>query len=179
MVRSSSPTSTPGSSSRSTSPHWRSGDDIAHDDLEEGTFDLVHTRLVLEHLRDRDVALARMARALAPGGWLVVEACQWSTITLASPHPSPGLRRANVGLPPLFRLRLSAFRPTGFDARVGHRLPVDLRRLGPVDVDAEGRAVFIQGLPGVRQWRASAWRGSRTSSPHPRRGKDHVTSPPS
>jgi SAM-dependent methyltransferase len=130
--------------------------DIVHDDLEEGAFDLVHTRLVLEHLRDRDVALARMARALAPGGWLVVEAFQWSTITLDSPDASPGLRRAKVALPPLFRLLLSALRPVGFDAQVGHHLPVELRRLGLVDVDAEGRAIFIQGgSPGAAVARLS------------------------
>lgn len=130
--------------------------DIVVDDLEEGAFDLVHTRLVLEHLRDWDVALARMARALAPGGWLVVEAFQWSTMTFDSPDPSPGLRRAKMALPALFRLLLAAFRPAGFNAHVGHRLPVELRRLGLVDVGAEGRAVFVQGgSPGAAVARLS------------------------
>jgi ubiquinone/menaquinone biosynthesis C-methylase UbiE len=60
--------------------------DIVQDNLEEGAFDLVHSRLVLEHLPERDVALARMARALAPGGWLVVESFQ---LTPMSPPPRP------------------------------------------------------------------------------------------
>ncbi len=119
--------------------------DIVHDDLEEGAFDLIHTRLVLEHLRDRDVALARMVKALAPGGWLVIEAFQWSAVALASPDPSAGLRRVQMALPALFRLLRSVFRPTGFDVEVGHRLPVEFRRLGLDEVGAEGRAVFIQG----------------------------------
>jgi SAM-dependent methyltransferase len=119
--------------------------DIVHDDLEEGAFDLIHTRLVLEHLRDRDVALARMVKALAPGGWLVIEAFQWSAVALASPDPSAGLRRVQMALPALFGLLRCVFRPAGFDVEVGHRLPVEFRRLGLDEVGAEGRAVFIQG----------------------------------
>ena len=119
--------------------------DIVHDDIEEDAFDLVHTRLVLEHLGGRDEALARMVRSLAPGGWLVVEAVEWSTIALASPDPSPGTRRARALLPPILRLLVSAFRTAGFNAHVGHHLPVEFRQLGLIDVAAEGRAVFIQG----------------------------------
>jgi SAM-dependent methyltransferase len=36
-------------------------------------FDLVHARLLLTHVPDRDRALASMVAALRPGGWLVVE----------------------------------------------------------------------------------------------------------
>lgn len=119
--------------------------DIVHDELEEGSFDLVHTRLVLEHLPDRDLALARMARALAPGGWLVVEAFQFTPMAIASTRPRAGLRWASLTLPALFRGVMLAMRPAGLDARVGHRLPAQLCRLGLVDVEAEGRAVFLQG----------------------------------
>lgn len=122
--------------------------DIVVDELEEGAFDLVHTRLVLEHLRDRDVALARMARALAPGGWLVVEAFEFSGVALSSSRPSPAVRRAAVLLPALFRALMTAVRPAGLDARVGHRLPAELCRLGLGDVTAEGRAVFVRGGSG-------------------------------
>jgi SAM-dependent methyltransferase len=119
--------------------------DIVTDELEQGAFDLVHTRLVLEHLRDRDLALARMVSALAPGGWLVVEAFQYSGVAVTSSRPSPAVRRAALALPALFRAVLTALRPAGFDARLGHRLPAHLCRLGLVDVTAEGRAVFIRG----------------------------------
>jgi 2-polyprenyl-3-methyl-5-hydroxy-6-metoxy-1,4-benzoquinol methylase len=47
--------------------------DIAHDDLESAAYDLVHCRLVLQHLTEPVVALHKMATAVAPGGWLVVE----------------------------------------------------------------------------------------------------------
>jgi SAM-dependent methyltransferase len=38
----------------------------------EGTFDLVVCQNVLEHLEDHEAAMAAMARALRPGGWLVL-----------------------------------------------------------------------------------------------------------
>ena len=47
--------------------------DVAADPPPEGTFDLVHARLVLVHVPERDAALANMASALRPGGVLLVE----------------------------------------------------------------------------------------------------------
>ena len=43
------------------------------DPLPEGAFDLVHARLVLIHVPQRETALARLVTALKPGGWIVVE----------------------------------------------------------------------------------------------------------
>ena len=47
--------------------------DIARDDLPSGVFDLIHARLVLCWIPERDKALRRMAGALRPGGWLLIE----------------------------------------------------------------------------------------------------------
>lgn len=47
--------------------------DVAADPLPEGAFDLIHARLVLLHIPTAPIALARLAGALRPGGWLVVE----------------------------------------------------------------------------------------------------------
>ncbi len=47
--------------------------DIVDEELPEGTFDLVHERLVLIHLRERVAALRRLVSALRPGGWLLAE----------------------------------------------------------------------------------------------------------
>jgi SAM-dependent methyltransferase len=47
--------------------------DILKDPLPQSTFDLAYARLVLEHLPDPDLALNRMAMALKPGGWLMLE----------------------------------------------------------------------------------------------------------
>jgi SAM-dependent methyltransferase len=47
--------------------------DVATDPLPESAFDLIHARLVLIHVPQRDASLNRLVRALKPGGWLVVE----------------------------------------------------------------------------------------------------------
>jgi SAM-dependent methyltransferase len=46
---------------------------IVTDPLPEAAFDLIHARLVLIHLPEREKVLARLVSALKPGGWLVDE----------------------------------------------------------------------------------------------------------
>ena len=46
--------------------------DVVHEPLPEGEFDLVHTRFLLQHLPERERVLEKLARALKPGGLLVV-----------------------------------------------------------------------------------------------------------
>lgn len=47
--------------------------DVGTDPLPEDAFDLIHARLVLIHVPTAPAALTRLAAALRPGGWLVVE----------------------------------------------------------------------------------------------------------
>src|SRR3984957_7341132 len=47
--------------------------DVAADPPPGGPFDLVHARLVLVHVPERDAALVNMVSALRPGGILLVE----------------------------------------------------------------------------------------------------------
>lgn len=47
--------------------------DIGADPAPPGAFDLVHARLLLEHIPSRDAALHTMTQALRPGGWLLIE----------------------------------------------------------------------------------------------------------
>jgi SAM-dependent methyltransferase len=63
--------------------------DIARDDLESAAYDLVHCRLVLEHLTEPVVALQKMATAVAPGGWLVVEEADFGLVEFAGAAESP------------------------------------------------------------------------------------------
>lgn len=48
------------------------------DDVPGEPFDLVHARLVVEHVGGREGALKRLAGWLRPGGWLAVEDVDWS-----------------------------------------------------------------------------------------------------
>ncbi len=52
--------------------------DVRTDELPEGQFDLVHARLVLEHLTERRQILDRLAAALRSGGWMVIEDYDWT-----------------------------------------------------------------------------------------------------
>jgi len=47
--------------------------DLVHDRLPPGGFDLVHTRAVLMHLREREEVIERLLACLKPGGWLLLE----------------------------------------------------------------------------------------------------------
>src|SRR5438093_4258585 len=46
---------------------------IVTDELPEEEFDLIHGRLLIQHLPDREQILKRLIVALKPGGWLVLE----------------------------------------------------------------------------------------------------------
>jgi SAM-dependent methyltransferase len=59
--------------------------DISRENLEPGSFDLVHCRGLLMHLTDPRAALARMAAALKPGGWFLVEEVDFSSVAAADP----------------------------------------------------------------------------------------------
>jgi ubiquinone/menaquinone biosynthesis C-methylase UbiE len=62
--------------------------DVTAAPLPRGQFDLIHARLLLEHLPQRDDVLASLAQGLAPGGWLLVEDLDWATAEVIDP-PSP------------------------------------------------------------------------------------------
>jgi SAM-dependent methyltransferase len=70
--------------------------DVLTDPIEPRAYDLVHCRSLLMHLPDPAAALARMAQALRPGGWLVAENSDYSSFSAASPdHPrAAGWNRA-------------------------------------------------------------------------------------
>src|SRR3954466_14899908 len=46
---------------------------IVTDPLDEAVFDVIHARAVVEHVADREQVIKRLAAALRPGGWLVIE----------------------------------------------------------------------------------------------------------
>lgn len=107
-----------------------------------GLFDLVHARLVLVHLTERDKALAAMIGALRPGGWLLLEDADPALQPLACPDEyGPEQVRANR-LRTAFRGLLSG---RGADLSYGRTLPRLLRSAGLVGVQAA--AYFPLGGP--------------------------------
>lgn len=117
--------------------------DILTDPLPDEEFDLIHCRLVLEHLPGRLDALARMAAALAPGGWLVVEDMTFGTQRAAG-------RRGALTIGGLIQGLGLLMRRNGYDSAFGRRLPIHLARLGLSEVGAEGtQLVLIGGSPSI------------------------------
>ncbi len=65
--------------------------DILKDELEHDYYDLVCSRALLQHLSQPQVALSRMARAVKPGGWVLIEEIHnWSIRALNEDTPSAG-----------------------------------------------------------------------------------------
>lgn len=108
--------------------------DVGVDPPPDGPFDLVHARLVLVHVPERQNALAAMVAALAPGGWLIIEDADPALQPLVCiDADSPAAALANR-LKDGFR-RLLAER--GVDLSFGRTLPRRLRAAGLQQVRAE------------------------------------------
>ena len=99
-----------------------------------GPFDLVHARLVLVHVPERDQALATMAATLRPGGVMLVED--------ADPALQPLSCLEEIGPPQELANRIRrGFRQLlaerGVDLAYGRTLPRRLRTAGLVQVAAD------------------------------------------
>jgi SAM-dependent methyltransferase len=112
---------------------------IVTDSLPEGAFDLVHSRLVLLHLPERDRALQRMVAALKPGGWLLDEEFDSASL-LAEPLLNPG-----EGLPKTQLAMIRVVEDHGVERRYGRLLPGRLRAHGLAEVGAEARIFTWHG----------------------------------
>jgi 2-polyprenyl-3-methyl-5-hydroxy-6-metoxy-1,4-benzoquinol methylase len=107
--------------------------DIGADPAPPGAFDLVHARLVLEHVPGRDAALRTMTRALRPGGWLLVESADPRLQPLACPDEAgPAQELAN-------RLRSACWtlQARRTDLGYGRTLVRRLRSAGLTEIGAE------------------------------------------
>jgi SAM-dependent methyltransferase len=120
--------------------------DVTAEPLPERQFDLVHARLVLEHLLTRDAVLVALARALVPGGWLLVEDFDWAATTPVDP-PSALYDRVTSAC----RTILNAH---GHEPAYGRRLPRAFRAAGLTEVgtSAESAQVDADPVRGIPQW---------------------------
>ncbi|MGH8878910.1 MAG: class I SAM-dependent methyltransferase [Stackebrandtia sp.] len=105
--------------------------DIASDPLPEAGFDLIHARLVLQHVPRREEALTRLVGALRPGGWLQIDEfdVEYSPVLLA---PDEHSRRVYECFQ---AAKARVFRAAGCDPTWGRRVAQRLSDLGLVDVD--------------------------------------------
>jgi SAM-dependent methyltransferase len=116
---------------------------VASDALEHGAFDLVHARDVLAHIPEREAVLAKMADAVRPGGWILVEEPDVSTERAdpLSPEPTKLLHLKVVRAIHAFLCE------SGVDPFIGSRLFGMLRTLGFDSLSSEGRVHTFRGRP--------------------------------
>ena len=114
--------------------------DLLDIDLPEGSFDLIHARLVLMHIPERRRALERIWALLRPGGAVVLEELDWMAL-LTDPDPD---RIA------IFRAFHDAL-PT-IDFECGRALLRELNAAGFVDTTADFRVDVVEGATPLAQW---------------------------
>lgn len=116
--------------------------DIGTDPLPEQAFDLIHARLVLRHVPQRQQALARLVAALKPRGWLVIEEFDGRIIDKAIPT-------ADATDAERFRKMGRAFGclldDRGFDPDWPRRLYGHLKAAGLTEVGMEGHLAVREG----------------------------------
>jgi ubiquinone/menaquinone biosynthesis C-methylase UbiE len=124
--------------------------DIRCEPLPNQTFDLVHARLVLMHLPEREDILERMVNALKPGGWIVIE--EFDAMSLL-PDASVNPEEVTLTISRAFR---QVLREGGVDLSYGRVLPQKLRSHSLTNIGAEGSAQIWYGRSaGTRLLRAN------------------------
>jgi hypothetical protein len=132
--------------------------DVGAEPAPPGGFDLVHARLVLVHLAEREAALTSMVEALRPGGWLLIEEGDSSMQPLLCPDESgPEQKLAN-------KIRQASWALVGrqMDLGYGRTLPRLVRGAGLAHVAAD--AFFSLTSPAkspVQQVQKSTIEGAR------------------
>src|SRR3954470_5095780 len=124
--------------------------DVLVDEFPPASFDLIHFRLLLAWLPDRQAALARMCRWLKPGGWLLAEEMDFvSAVAVHGPSADAAGTFERV-----IQAHLRALSANhGFDPSYGRRLPVDLELAGVAPAGCEGRvSIWRGGGSGMRVW---------------------------
>src|SRR5450755_2393890 len=131
---------------------WLEGGDAAGYDVRRhdvGTepapadgLDLVHARLVLVHVPDRERAIDSMIAALRPGGWLLLEEADPGLQELACPDAWGAPQLLANQLKRAFRVLLAE---RGADLAFGRTLPRRLRAAGLTHVEPD--AYFPMGGP--------------------------------
>jgi SAM-dependent methyltransferase len=114
--------------------------DVLEIDFPEGTFDLVHTRLVLMHIPERRRALERIRSWLRPGGRVVLEELDWMVMQ-AEPDPE------RLALFCAFNEAL----PT-IDFECGRMLLDELSQAGLVETTGDVRVDVVEGGTPLAQW---------------------------
>lgn len=118
--------------------------DVTCDPL-PGRFDVVHARLVVQHLPDPDAAVRRLVQAVRPGGWLLLEELD-PLMPYAPLCASPADVLANL----VGAAFTAALQGAGASTTRGITAHHAMAAAGLTDVDNEGRVVVaVPGSPAI------------------------------
>jgi SAM-dependent methyltransferase len=111
--------------------------DLRSEEFPAAAFDLVHSRMVVQHLPDKAAAIGRLIRAVKPGGLLFLEDTDSLPLFRSSTSERflADIKAAGYGI----------MRRAGHDPRGGHfdlQIVLDSEL---TDVSAEGRVVVVHG----------------------------------
>lgn len=114
--------------------------DILKDDLENNHYDLVHSRMLLQHLPDPETALNRMAEAVKPGGWLFIEEIDNAIVP---PYDSKDTRvdffyRATSKY-------MEIAKKAGGEVELGRKVRFMLEKLGFNEIVGQGNTLLTRG----------------------------------
>lgn len=119
--------------------------DVATAELPHQTFDLVHCRALLMHLRARDQVLESLVASLRPGGWILIEEGDSSPFAAVP----PGV---------LEQVIVDGLTSAGVDWTYARTVPSLLQGHGLCDVAAESETQFFEGGSGIAELaRLSVW----------------------
>lgn len=130
---------------------------IVTDPLESGAFDLVHSRAVLDHLPERDAVLERLVRSLRPGGWLVLEGADFSTV-----HAVGVEGEEAEFFDGAFAKIIAVSQRSGMDPHYGRRLGALFRKAGLSNVTSEAFAFEWSGADSLADFYAMTFQRLRT-----------------
>ena len=126
---------------------WRH--DIIHEPLPKQKFDLVHARAVLAFLPQPKETITKIAAALKPGGWLLVESADF-----VSAIPDPSMAPAAVAVSKKgWDAVIWHLQSRGYDTEFGRHLYHDIAVNGFGDLQAAGFVPMqIGGTEFTRFW---------------------------
>lgn len=110
--------------------------DVTSDPFPAQSFDLIHSRFVLSHLRDREAVIERMTNWLRPGGVLVIGSFSWFPVDSS---PNDEYRHAMQRWADLILATI------GTDSRWSRNYPANLARFGLRELGASSVTEHLQG----------------------------------
>lgn len=115
--------------------------DVLKGDIGVEQFDLVYSRFLLMHVQNREVALRKIASAVKPGGCLVVQDGDYSTLRSVDHHHSDSCVFDDVWR----RECEHAIESDWIDVYFGWKLPIAAQDLALTDLGHEGTTWVRQG----------------------------------